>query len=124
MNAVNRPFKFRVWNHEKKQFSDSNEMLCFPVDGKRPKPFDECIAFTIQQYTGINDRDNVEIFEGDIVSVGHYFNVNYLCPIVFNEGGFSYVLPNTFFCRYFNSFFEQIKNSVVVGNIFENPELL
>lgn len=61
----------------------------------------------IQMSTGIRDKHNQEIFEGDIVKMYS----DELLPVVLNHGMFEPV------CFYLSKVFEK------VGNIFENPEL-
>lgn len=72
---------------------------------------------TIRQYTGLMDKNGVKIFEGDIVRIG---GVNY--PVIFNTMGgcaeFALKDDVPFGFDYINVPME------VVGNIYDNPELL
>ena len=73
---------------------------------------------TLGQFTGLTDKDNNKIFEGDIGWDSH----NECCGVVeFSDGGFSYVWENI--CT---DLFE-VSDSVdidFIGNIYDNPELL
>jgi hypothetical protein len=72
---------------------------------------------TVGQYTGLKDKNGVKIFEGDIVSLG---GANY--PVIFNTLGncaeFALTDGEPFGFDYVHVPME------VVGNIYDNPELL
>ncbi len=117
----NREFKFRIWNGEKWL----DDAVVLSLEGKlcdmflyRPNQFEKCV---IQQFTGANDRNGKEIYEGDIIN--HYSRgillVNfgrYLDGKGLAHSGF-----------YLNSGDKNtgLDGSVeIIGNIFENTELL
>jgi uncharacterized phage protein (TIGR01671 family) len=144
---MNRTIKFRAWDNKEKRlrFPDYTEInnnkksidwifgnalidlagnkFCGDYGGQC-----ENDRFIFQQYTGLKDRNNKEIFEGDIVK-GYKPNVqnpNFVGQIVFEEGGFhiksDYYQPLWYYTvegMTMKGFWCE-----VIGNIFENPELL
>lgn len=86
-------------------------------------------AFIIMQYTGLKDKNGVEIYEGDIVQDQHYMKSSN--PIVIHSGrAIIKYYGGGFICHYcgmeiFNV--ERLEGDdglIVIGNIYENPELL
>jgi uncharacterized phage protein (TIGR01671 family) len=74
----------------------------------------------VEQYTGLNDKNGREIFEGDIISQPSYrCDYQKIGQVVFNKSTFSLFLDGYF-----------VRNQCidiqceVIGNIHENPELL
>lgn len=127
-------FKFRVWD-KKLQILEtvSNidlefEEVTFYIDDD--KDLETCRQFEdveIMQSTGLLDKNGKEIFEGDIVSGEFYFaGVGYFDtgerdvvvkdkPILWEDG--------KFVCCGFD-LSEMNENIEVIGNIYENKELL
>ena len=115
-----REIKFRVWNKAENEFSDISEYGSWYW-------FDRCIdpkipeTLTIQQYTGLKDKNGIEIYEGDIVKAtsDQYKNENFVGKVIFDEGCFlTWINKNDIRGIWGEDDIE------VIGNIFETPELL
>ena len=73
---------------------------------------------TVGQYTGLKDKNGKEIYEGDIISANDMLNDF----IIFKDGGFN--LDGGESSENLLYQLEYYGNPEVIGNIYENPELL
>jgi uncharacterized phage protein (TIGR01671 family) len=119
----------KIWQHKKgfNQISFNNEGNFFPY-GTGKSNLEWPNRFIVQQYTGLKDEDGIEVYEGDIViwteyqgwEDGRTFEGRY--EVKWNENDLRF----DFYDIHENSWWPladtQFNN--VVGNIFQNPELL
>ena len=108
-----RIIKFRAWDNHKGAWCKDGEIL-LTLDGDWRSNFGEHEdGIELQQFTGLLDKNEKEIYEGDILS-GR--NKNDSVIVIFEKG-----------CFQMNNGFELkhgIPHRKVIGNIYENPELL
>lgn len=78
----------------------------------------EVIPETVGEYTGLKDKNGKMIFEGDIVTMPKYGGGRHKSVVYFKNGKFAVNGSN------YN--FKDIcpRNMEVIGNIYDNPELL
>lgn len=76
---------------------------------------------TICQYTELTNELGEEFWENNIVQCGHYYGV-----IKYEEGAFiiKWNTKGSEFLRHDLAYWAYLSNVRVVGNIFDNPELL
>lgn len=86
----------------------------------------EVIPESISQYTGINDMYSQEVYEGDILETKQcHTNKLIFTKVEFVEGAFVEKIVRDESERINRSFIPLDADcSKVIGNIFENPELL
>jgi uncharacterized phage protein (TIGR01671 family) len=112
-----RTIKFRMWSKEAKKFfyDPENVYVCLKWRQTDKDLFNDMVW---QQFTGLKDSKGVEIYEGDIVK---RLNTEYVYEVVYDEENATYFLQNKDSegpLSYYRKVVE------VVGNIFENPELI
>lgn len=82
--------------------------------------------FTLMQYTGLLDKNGIEIYEGDILRDNEGFNFGGIPELIVVEWEYAGFLPwsSGKIAAGRLSFTEPDKHCEVIGNIYENPELL
>lgn len=127
-----REIKFRVWNLLDARMINWVDIFHLPAWEIFPGT-PEQRPFNVMQYTGLKDKNGKEIYEGDILEFrANPFNRKRdLFQVVFKDGGFRDEW-NNYIGQYLPP---DIRNKQggrvrlneaceVVGNIYENPELL
>lgn len=123
---MSREIKFRVWQKDKKVMMDVKE-----YDFENKEIWAENITGTwykddgleIMQYTGLKDKNGKEIYEGDIVK-GHYYKEGIAYRFI---GKVKYIGSKYEICgvkQYIGLATELNSTYEIIGNIYENPELL
>ncbi|MDY4574261.1 MAG: YopX family protein [Intestinibacter sp.] len=115
---MNRDIKFRAWDIANKRMLQYRDIMSLPmweVFSGTP----EQRPYQVMQYTGIKDKDGVEIYEEDIVRID---DEEELRKVEWDSNNAEFTLTMDFVTTDFDCLYpRQIE---VVGNIYENPELI
>jgi uncharacterized phage protein (TIGR01671 family) len=115
----NRILKFRVWCKVSNRYEYNwQKVISSHLNYRDEKchngidaTSDDLLVF--QQFTGLKDENDREIYEGDILE--QFDNSKLRSQIIFKDG---------MFCDGENSLIAFARYSKIIGNIFENPELI
>ena len=105
---MKREIKFRAWNKDQMVYS-TNEFRSehfLTTSGDILNRYS-----TVMQFTGLTDKNGKDIYEGDIVQSEQLVT---LMPVDFEIGSFG--VPDYHL--------HQLSDIEVIGNIYQNPELL
>ncbi len=124
-----REIKFRAWDKKNKVYYQECDWLSFNPTGIRfmwtDYAHDETMViqltkgtYELVQYTGLKDKNGKEIYEGDVVELRQETPKGseslLITTVKWSESGLNY---NVYPCH-------DDKYWKVIGNIYENPELL
>lgn len=126
-----REIKFRAWDKDKLEMilpTDTDSMNYWDwVTGTSVEIVNNQLRSNLynwMQYTGLKDKNGVEIYEGDVIKKGKH-----IMKIIFWE---YYADDSYYYCEWAFVTDEELNNNIdvddsiveVIWNIYENPELL
>lgn len=119
-----RELKFRVWDFDKEEMIYPNSAKIILISNKGVVIDSE--TYAIMQFTGLKDKHGKEIYEADVVRSTTEFN-GYTGMDSSLYGGNVYEVRNDswrFYLYPTSMHSVNLKNLEVIGNIYENPELI
>ena len=134
--------KFRAWNGKEMivptAVINGKAAILKPCNDNREMTDDEGVHYycnwdmdvvtnyPLMQFTGLQDKNGVDIYEGDIVSLWYAPRATAKGKIKFENGGFYFKTTEAKpeIALAYNCVYEYGNSFTVIGNIHENPELL
>ena len=118
---MTREIKFRAWCQYTKSFryvKDADDFSWWA--SSRNGPGCNISKIGLMQFTGLHDKNGVEIYEGDIVQYGCKSNHSIRYDVAYCDWRM-YDLKIHTYLRLGEHSYNELE---VIGNIYENPELL
>ena len=127
-----REVKLKCWGKRLKRWLSVCDMPLFPAD-------DSIEILTLGQewcefvrFTGLHDKNGKEIYEGDVCNVRRYPYLDgtrswYVCEALWgSECGWIFrgYYTGRGYGDYYGVRFSEVAEIEIIGNIYENPELL
>ncbi|MEC1900996.1 YopX family protein [Bacillus atrophaeus] len=143
-----RKIKFRAWDENSQEMIYEVGITPEGIPYSIPENAEGCDQFNYfltchkMQYTGLKDKNGREIYEGDIIHCVHWFfdgneiEEHFTASVGFRDGSFTL---EDIDCRYYSDYTGEENGKgicwigdinyceedyEVIGNIYENPELL
>lgn len=131
-----RKIKFRAWDKSRKEMEYINNMYWFEENGV--DDINNNVFLDFMQYTGLKDMNGKEIFEGDILTSKEYpfqddGEYNYHGVVEWGEEEAAYYLTKHLANKNRRGISHGISEMLgqedmstfeIIGNIYENPELM
>jgi len=132
----NREIKFRAWDLQENKFFEpiyqayigKLEDLSISFSGEfmmrtfeKPAIHESVFRnrFILNQYTGLKDKNGIEIYEGDILKIKG-FNTTWKTKVVFENGGFCIDVEEQEYNRTLIGYLDDEAIIEVIGNIYES----
>jgi uncharacterized phage protein (TIGR01671 family) len=135
---MSRELKFRVWDNLKKEWVSNKQIWRIKTDsGGYGEILPPAIywrqhpqGLTIQQFTGLYDKNGKEIYEGDILEIpnseiGKNSIREKYCNVWYSDFTGSWVVSyNHLYSEVSHDLYHHVHDYNVIGNIFQNDNLM
>ena len=127
---MNRELKFRAWDgtkllhQEALYWNGENFVSGLWANCESYIEWDDQVEVDVMQYTGLKDRNGVEIYEGDLIQL--YGNKNGSVQVIFKNayvGGWAVTESYTCDGEWISLAARDPSEVEIIGNIYENHEL-
>lgn len=122
-----REIKFRAWCQESHFPTEFDQMLYSEKYTSLADLFSEVerarqdgAKVTVMQFTGLHDKNTKEVFEGDILSCGH----GQIVSVEWGEQSAGWCISLQMAGEPYREPLENRMSFEVIGNVWENPELI
>ena len=130
---MDREIKYRIWRKDLKRYLDFTELYRLKINPLFSLVYSantgigaDICPQVFQQFTGLSDKNGKEIFEGDIIQQLEFEDwgddQGTITRHVIQWRQFEYY--GHYECGWYAGYCKIYKECEVVGNIFENPELI
>lgn len=123
-----KEIKFRAWNEAAKRYSKPFTLVSSVINYTDDDGLGVVKSLTnemVEQYTGLKDKNGIEIYEGDILEcLNSWDDETWITKVRFDSGGFMIDVNGQDYNITCIGFLDEETEIKVIGNIHENPELL